>query len=171
MQSYISACLFFLPDVEELPLPPPPPSTTSACRRETSKREQLCQAGSGEVLGGFKWKWQTIFSVPSPPLFASHCVLWSCIWVYTCRPGRFSPSAPEKLRCIMPAGPVPGRISRGEAEDFSRGKHLQTAFWEESRAQIYICGPQLRITGKPKCCKSKICRVSNAAPPATPQDS
>lgn len=136
MQSYISACVFFLPDVEELPLPPPPPSTTSACQQETGKREQLCQAESGEVLSGFEWKWQTIFSVPSPPLFASQCVLWSCIWVYTCRPGRFSPNAPERLRWIMPADPVPGRISRGEAKIFPEGSTYKQHFGKKARLRF-----------------------------------
>lgn len=67
---------------------------------------------------------------------------------------------PRKV-CVASCLQAPGQAKlMGGSRRFSRGKPLQTAFWEESQAQIYICGPKLRIKGNSKCCKSGIYRVS-----------
>lgn len=87
-----------------------PPAGDSEC-------EQLCWARSSS--GWPRVEIADTFLCASPP-FASCCVSWSCIWVYGCRPGRFSPSATERLRCITPAGLGPGRISGGKQKIFQR---------------------------------------------------
>lgn len=157
----MSACLFYLLRDEEPPLPLPLHSTTSVCWKETDKDKHLCQFRSGETPGGLKWKWQTLFPALFHLPFASYCPSWSCIWLHACRPGRCNSDAPEGLCCIVPAGPGPGRIGDGKQRTFQR-KAPTKSLWEESQAQIYVCGPKLEFPFK--CCKSNICQVSTLHP-------
>lgn len=164
MQSYISARLFFLPDVEELPAA----STTSLNHLCLPARDgQVQTALPGRVQRSSQWLRMEVadnFLCPIPSTVCQplcfvvlHLGLHLQTW-------QIQPQWPRKVALHHACGPCAREDQRGEAEDFSRGKRLQTAFWEESRAQIYICGPKLRIMGKPKCCKSKICSVSTLHP-------